>query len=52
MSELAVGFRHMTPITVRFHDLDAFGHVNNARYLNFLEEGRCGVLSGRVWLGW
>lgn len=27
-------------ITVRFSDLDAMGHVNNARYLTFFEEGR------------
>jgi acyl-CoA thioester hydrolase len=25
---------------VRFSDLDAIGHVNNARYLTFFEEGR------------
>ena len=29
-----------TEITVRGYHLDLYGHVNNARYLEFLEEGR------------
>ena len=29
-----------TEIMVRGYPLDMFGHVNNARYLEFLEEGR------------
>ena len=29
-----------TEIMVRGYHLDMFGHVNNARYLEFLEEGR------------
>lgn len=28
------------PITVRFRDLDAFGHVNHAVYFTYLEEAR------------
>lgn len=40
MTDFTDGFRHHIPITVRFHDLDALGHVNNARYLNYLEQGR------------
>lgn len=28
------------PITVRWRDLDAFNHVNNANYLTYLEEAR------------
>ena len=31
-------FRHT--LTVRFRDMDAFGHVNNAVYLTYLEEAR------------
>ena len=27
-------------ITIRWRDMDAYGHVNNAVYLNFLEEAR------------
>ena len=34
------GYRHSTPITIRFGDLDAMGHVNNAMYLTYMETGR------------
>lgn len=33
-------YRHILEIPVRFMDIDALQHVNNARYLNFLEESR------------
>lgn len=33
-------FKHKIDLNVRFMDLDAMQHVNNARYLNFLEESR------------
>lgn len=33
-------FKHRIPIKVRFCDLDAMGHVNNAAYLIYLEEAR------------
>ncbi len=33
-------FRVIVPIQVRFRDLDAMGHVNNAVYLSYLEMGR------------
>ncbi|MFA3783424.1 acyl-CoA thioesterase [Melioribacteraceae bacterium 4301-Me] len=33
-------FKHKIQITVRFSDLDAMGHVNNATYLTYLEEAR------------
>jgi acyl-CoA thioester hydrolase len=29
-----------TPIALRWSDLDAYNHVNNARYLTFLEQAR------------
>jgi acyl-CoA thioester hydrolase len=29
-----------TPIALRWSDLDAFNHVNNARFLTFLEQAR------------
>lgn len=38
-------------ITVRGYHLDLYGHVNNARYLEFLEEGRWQWLEGRADLG-
>jgi len=31
---------HVTPIKIRGYHLDLYGHVNNARYLEFLEEAR------------
>ncbi len=33
-------FKHKTPIEIRFVDLDAFGHVNNANYLTYFENAR------------
>lgn len=33
-------FRLTVPVAVRFRDLDALGHVNNAVYLTYLEEAR------------
>jgi acyl-CoA thioester hydrolase len=34
------GYRHCTPITIRFGDIDAMRHVNNAKYLTYMESGR------------
>jgi len=34
------GFRHVIPITVRFRDIDAMGHVNNAVFFTYLETAR------------
>lgn len=34
------GFRHHTPIRVRFADLDALGHLNHANYLTYMEQAR------------
>ena len=33
-------FRFRFPLEVRFRDLDALGHVNNAAYLTYLESAR------------
>jgi acyl-CoA thioester hydrolase len=33
-------FKHKTDIEIRFVDLDAFGHVNNANYLTYFENAR------------
>lgn len=32
--------RHEVRIPIRWRDIDAYGHVNNAVYLNYLEESR------------
>lgn len=34
------GFQHGLPIQVRWGDLDAMGHVNNAKYLTYMEQAR------------
>ncbi len=33
-------FRFSTPMLIRFRDLDAFGHVNNAVYFTYMEMTR------------
>jgi acyl-CoA thioester hydrolase len=46
------GFRHHILIQVRWGDMDALGHVNNAKYLSYLELARidyCETLS--LWNG-
>ena len=40
MSERAAGQVFRIPIALRWSDLDAFNHVNNSRYLTFLEQAR------------
>jgi acyl-CoA thioester hydrolase len=34
------GFQHVHPITLRFRDIDALGHVNNAVIFTFIEAAR------------
>lgn len=43
-------FRYQTPIAVRFSDIDALGHVNNATYMTYVEYGR--VCYARDVCGW
>lgn len=38
----------ITEIKVRGYHLDLFGHVNNARYLEFLEEARWALVEGQI----
>jgi acyl-CoA thioester hydrolase len=50
------GFKFYYPITVRYGDLDPQGHVNNACYLTYFQEGRIayirslGLWDGRSFL--
>jgi len=37
-------YRYFHPIEVRYGDLDPQGHVNNARYLTYLEQARIGYI--------
>lgn len=43
---------HLTSIKVRGYHLDLYGHVNNARYLEFLEEARWTYFEERADLPW
>ncbi len=38
------GYKSVTEVAVRFSDTDAFGHVNNAAYLSYLESARIDYL--------
>ena len=33
-------FRHQITVDIRFSDMDAMGHVNNAVYMTYMEAGR------------
>lgn len=43
---------HLTTIKVRGYHLDLYGHVNNARYLEFLEEARWGMIEDAGGVEW
>ena len=46
------GFRHTQPIQVRWGDMDALGHVNNATFLTYLEQARINyVREIQLWQG-
>ncbi len=40
-------FEYTTPIEIRFIDLDAYGHVNNALYFTYLETARIKLFQER-----
>jgi acyl-CoA thioester hydrolase len=40
MTEKLSDYKYKTPIAIRFSDIDAVGHVNNAVYLTYFEEAR------------
>ena len=40
MSQSIIDKMFRVPVPLRWSDLDAFNHVNNARYLTFLEQAR------------
>jgi acyl-CoA thioester hydrolase len=45
------GKRYVYHCTLRWSDLDAYGHVNNARFLTLYEEARVALMfsGGRAW---
>jgi acyl-CoA thioester hydrolase len=42
------GFRYAVPMTVRFRDIDAFNHVNNAVISTYMEFARASYLMARL----
>ncbi len=42
-------FRFWWPVTVRWSDMDAMGHVNNVIYLQYLESARVGYFEAIGW---
>ncbi len=42
-------FSFWWPVTVRWGDMDAMGHVNNIIYLQYLESARVGYFEGKCW---
>lgn len=46
------GFKFYHPIEVRYADLDPQGHVNNAKYLTYIEQARVQyIYSLKLWPG-
>jgi acyl-CoA thioester hydrolase len=44
--------KHISKIGVRFADIDAMGHVNNAVYLNYFEQARMAFFNDSVGSDW
>ena len=42
-------FTFWWPVTVRWGDMDAMGHVNNVVYLQYLESGRVAYFEAKGW---
>jgi acyl-CoA thioester hydrolase len=45
-------FHYKTPVAIRFADIDAFGHVNNAVYLTYFEIARSSYWKDVVQWDW
>ncbi|MCM1336126.1 MAG: acyl-CoA thioesterase [Candidatus Amulumruptor caecigallinarius] len=41
----AYPLRHVTPVQIRFADIDIFGHVNNNAYMSYLDLGKAHYLT-------
>ncbi len=44
------GSAHRWPLTVRWSDLDSYGHVNNVKYFDYVQEARIALMAQA--LGW
>lgn len=40
---------HRTPISVRFYELDPYGHVNHSAYIQYFEVGRIDLFKEMGW---
>jgi acyl-CoA thioester hydrolase len=40
MTTAPAGFTYHIPIDIRYGDMDTLGHVNNAKYLTYIEQAR------------
>jgi acyl-CoA thioester hydrolase len=40
MPTTPAGYRFYTPMQIRYGDMDTLGHVNNAKYLTYIEQAR------------
>ncbi|MEX2590338.1 MAG: thioesterase family protein [Chitinophagales bacterium] len=45
MPENKITYKHITPVQLRFADMDSLGHINNANYLTYVELARCNYLN-------
>jgi acyl-CoA thioester hydrolase len=45
-----LGDHHRYPLTVRWSDLDSYGHVNNVKYYDYVQEARISLVGSTV--GW
>ncbi|MBC6956296.1 MAG: acyl-CoA thioesterase [Chloroflexi bacterium] len=46
------GYRYLTVIPIRYGDMDTLGHVNNAKFLTYLEQSRVGYFRDqKLWNG-
>jgi acyl-CoA thioester hydrolase len=52
MPGITANYKFKTPINIRFSDLDAFGHVNNAVYLTFFEIARTDYFKEIIQWNW
>lgn len=45
-------FRHECTVEIRFVDIDAFGHVNNAHHLSYVEQARVKYFNDLIGSNW
>ena len=48
LPKAAVQDGHRYPLTVRWSDLDSYGHVNNVKYYDYIQEARISVMKSTI----